>query len=345
MRAVTISEHGGLDRVEFRDDLPRPQLSGPNEVRIRIRAAAINRLDAFVVAGLPGVTIQPPWILGGDATGVIEEVGVAVTTLRRGDRVVVNPGISDRSCKWCQRGEHPLCPSFRLLGEHLPGTFAEEIVVPEWNARVIPDSTPDEVAASFTLATLTAWRMLVTRARLREGERVLIWGIGGGVAQAALQICRLIGAECWVTSSSDEKLERARELGADHTLNHSTQDVPRTIRNATGKHGADVVVDSVGEATWSRSLHALARGGRLVTCGGTSGPRLELDVRRLFWYQWSILGSTMGSDAEFDAVVAHLAEGRLQPTVDHVFPLERGREAFEYFASGSRFGKVVLTAL
>lgn len=345
MRAVTISQHGGLDRIEFRDDLPRPQLAGRNDVRVRVRAGAINRLDSFVVGGLPGVTIQPPWVLGSDATGVVEDAGDAVTTVRAGDRVVVNAGISDRSCEWCLRGEHPLCPSFHVLGEHLPGTFTEELVVPEWNLRVIPDSIPDEVAASFTLATLTAWRMLVTRARLQPGERVLIWGIGGGVAQAALQICKLIGAECWVTSSSDEKLERARALGADHTLNHSTQDVPRTIRNATGKHGADVVVDSVGEATWSRSLHALARGGRLVSCGGTSGPSLELDVRRLFWYQWNILGSTMGNDAEFDAIVAQLAAGRLHPVVDRVFPLEQGRDAFEYFASGSRFGKVVVSVV
>src|SRR5690606_18487615 len=150
---------------------------GRNDVRVRVRAGAINRLDAFVVGGLPGVTIQPPWVLGSDATGVVEEAGNAVTTVRAGDRVVVNAGISDRCCEWCQRGEHPLCPSFGVLGEHLPGTFAEELVVPEWNLRVIPDSIPDEIAASFTLATLTAWRMLVTRARLQPGERVLIWGI------------------------------------------------------------------------------------------------------------------------------------------------------------------------
>lgn len=342
MRALTISAHGGLDRIEYREDLPEPTLRGGHEVRIRVLAGALNHLDLFVVQGLPGVTITPPWVLGADAVGVVESVGSRVTTVRPGDRVIVNPGISDRTCDWCEAGEHSLCRNFGLLGEHHPGTFAELIVLPEWNVRVVPPTVPTEVAAAFPLATLTAWRMIVTRARVRPGDEVLIWGIGGGVALAVLQICKQIGARVWVTSSSDEKLARARELGADETLNHTTQDVPREVRARTPRRGADVVVDSVGEATWTRSLHALARGGRLVTCGGTSGPKLELDVRRLFWHQWTILGSTMGNDAEFDAVAAELAAGRLLPPVDAVYPLEQGRDAFARLAEGGQFGKIVL---
>ncbi len=342
MRALTISAHGGLEQIEFRDDVATPELRDAHDVRIRVTAAALNHLDLFVLPGLPGVTITPNWVLGADATGVVESVGPAVTRVAPGDTVIVNPGLSDRTCEWCLAGQQPLCPNFKLLGEHVPGTFAEFVVLPETNVRAIPPSIPAAVAAAFPLATLTAWRMIVSRAAVQPGEQVLIWGIGGGVALAALQICKQRGAHVWVTSSSDEKLARARELGADETLNHATHDVAREIRSRTGRRGVDVVVDSVGEATWSRSLQALTRGGRLVTCGGTSGPNLQMDIRRLFWYQWNILGSTMGNDAEFEAVTAELAAGRLQPPIDAVYPLERGREAFERLAAGGQFGKIVL---
>ncbi len=342
MRALTISAHGGLEQIEFRDDVPTPELRGPYDVRVRVTAAALNRLDLFVLPGLPGVTITPPWVLGADATGVVERVGESVRRVAPGDTVIINPGLSDRTCEWCLAGEHPLCPNYQILGEHVPGTFAEFVVVPETNVRAIPATVPPEIAAAFPLATLTAWRMVVSRAAVQPGENVLIWGIGGGVALAALQICKQLGARVWVTSSSDEKLARARALGADETLNHATQDVARELRARTSRRGADVVVDSVGEATWARSLQSLTRGGRLVTCGGTSGPHLQMDVRRLFWYQWNILGSTMGNDAEFDAVAAELAAGRLYPPIDTVYPLERGREAFERLDRGGQFGKLVL---
>jgi NADPH:quinone reductase-like Zn-dependent oxidoreductase len=259
------------------------------------------------------------------------------------DRVVINPGISDRSCEYCLAGEHPLCVKFAVLGEHLPGTIAEHVVVPGANVRAIPSSISDEQAAAFTLATLTAWRMVHTRARVTPEDTVLIWGIGGGVAQAALQVCKQIGATVWVTSSDESKLERARALGADHVVNHRTAEVGKVIRQQTAKRGVTVVIDNVGEATWTQSLIALGRGGRLVTCGGTSGPMVTTDVRRLFWNQWSIMGSTMGNEAEFDAVVAELAAGRLRPLVDAVFPLEDGRAAFERMAAGAQFGKIVVT--
>jgi NADPH:quinone reductase-like Zn-dependent oxidoreductase len=343
MRALTISAHGGFDRIEPRDDLPIPEVRSPSDVRIRVRAAAINHLDVFVIGGLPGVTIRPPWILGTDACGVVDQVGADVRHVKVGDRVVVNPGISDRSCEYCMAGEHPLCLKFAVLGEHVPGTIAEYVVVPGANVRAIPNVISDEQAAAFTLATLTAWRMVHTRARVTKDDQVLIWGIGGGVAQAALQISKSIGATVWVTSSDDAKLERARALGADHLLHHARVEVGKHIRQETGKRGVSVVIDNVGEATWTQSLIALGRGGRLVTCGGTSGPILTTDVRRLFWNQWTIMGSTMGNDAEFEAVVAELGRGKLLPVIDSVFPLERGRQAFERMAEGRQFGKIVIT--
>jgi NADPH:quinone reductase-like Zn-dependent oxidoreductase len=210
------------------------------------------------------------------------------------------------------------------------------------NVLPIREQADEAEAAAFTLATLTAFRMMVTRARLRTGERVLIWGIGGGVALACLQIAKLIGAHVTVTSGSDDKLAHARLLGADDAINHTGVDVGREIRARTDKRGVDVVIDSVGEATWAQSLGALGRRGRLVTCGGTSGPMVTTDVRRLFWNQWSILGSTMGNDAEFAAVVGHFNAGRLRPPVDRVYPLAEGRAAFERLAHAGQFGKLVV---
>ena len=342
MQALTISEHGRLDRIELRDDIPVPALRATTEVLVRMRTAAVNHLDLFVVAGLPGSPLHREWPLGADGCGVIDQVGSDVIGLRVGDRVVINPGISDRSCEYCLAGEQPLCKHFGVLGEHYPGTMAEYVTVPATNVRQIPANVSDAEAAAFTLATLTAWRMVVTRAAVQDGEHVLIWGIGGGVAQAALRICVRRGATVWVTSSDDAKLARARKLGAAETINHRGVDIGKVIRDRTGKRGVQVVVDSVGEATWAQSLGALGRGGRLVTCGGTSGPNLTTDVRRLFWNQWTIMGSTMGNDAEFDAVVAELSAGCLRPVVDAVFPLAEGRAAFERLSRGSQFGKIVL---
>ena len=343
MRGLTITAHGGLDQLQIRDDLPEPVLRADTDVRVRVKAAALNHLDLFVLAGLPGVQVAAPWVVAADAVGVVDRAGSDVTGVREGDTVVINPGISDRSCAFCREGEHSLCAKFGILGEHYPGTAAEYVVVPGFNVRPIPADTPVAAAAGFGLVTVTAWRMLVSRGRLRSGERVLIWGIGGGVATAALQICKLLGAEVWVTSSSDAKLEQAMALGADHTLNHRTQDVAREVRAATGKAGVDVVVDNVGAATWMHSLAALGKRGRLVTCGATTGPMVETDVRRLFWNQYSILGSTMGNDAEFSAIVEQLRAGRLVPPVDRVYALEDGREAYARLQAGKQFGKIVLT--
>ena len=332
LRALTISAHGGLDRLEYRTDVTAPT-PGPDEVRVRVLAAALNHLDLFVVKGLPGVTITPPWVMGADAVGVIDGTD---------EVVVINPGISDNSCEYCRRGEQSLCVRFGLLGEHHPGTIAEYVVVPKRNVARIPANVPIERAAAYTLATLTAWRMVVTKGAVQRGEHVLIQGIGGGVAIAALQIAKWLGAHVWVTSSSDAKLEQARALGADELLNYTTVDVAKTVRGRTGKRGVDVVIDSVGQATWGASLGALGKAGRLVTCGATSGPMVETDARRLFWNQWSIMGSTMGNDAEFHAVVDHLAQGHFLPPIDSVFSIEDGRAAFERLAKGGQFGKIVV---
>jgi NADPH:quinone reductase-like Zn-dependent oxidoreductase len=342
VRGLTISSHGGLDRLELRDDLPVPVLTSDTQVRIRVLAAALNHLDLFVVGGLPNVRIVAPWIIGSDAMGVIEETGTAVTGLHVGDRVLVNPGLSDRTCEYCLAGEQPLCPRFGILGEHLPGTLTEQLVVPATNVRRVAADADPVVGAAFTLSTLTAWRMLVSRACVQRGEHVLIWGIGGGVALACLQIAKLLGAYVTVTSGSEAKLERAVALGADATIDHRAVDVGREMRARTAKRGVDVVVDSVGEATWAQSLGALGRRGRLVTCGGTSGPMVTTDIRRLFWNQWSILGSTMGNDAEFDAVVGHFNAGRLLPPIDSVHPIADARAAFERMESGRQFGKLVV---
>jgi len=342
VRALTIAALGGLEQIEYRGDLPEPSITSPADVRVRVRAAALNHLDLFVLEGLPGVAYRFPWVMGGDAAGEVESIGRAVTTVRVGDRVLINPGLSDRTCEYCLSGEQSLCVNFRLLGEHVPGTMAEIITVPAANVRTIPEGVSWEEAAAFPLVTLTAWRMVVTRALVKAGDLVLIWGIGGGVAQAALQIAKRQGAQVWVTSGDDEKLERARALGADLGLNHRTMDVAKEVRARTGKRGVDVVIETVGSPTWKQSLLALGKRGRLVTCGGTGGPLLETDVRRMFWNQWTLMGSTMGNDAEMDRIVAVLATGALRPPIDSVYPLSDGRAAYERMASGAQFGKIVV---
>lgn len=341
MRALTISAHGGPEQLTVRDDLAIPALVHPDDVRVRLHFGALNRLDLFMLGGLPHITITPPWIVGSDGAGVVDDAGPE-SAFRPGDRVMINPGLSCGTCEYCRTEGEPLCLSYGILGEHHPGTLAEYVVVPAGNLARVPEGIDLSEAAAFPLATLTAWRMVVTRAAVQPGDEVLIWGIGGGVAQQALQVAKARGARVWVTSGSDDKLERAMALGADELLNHSQVDVGREVRARTGKRGVDVVIDSVGSATWKQSLGALGKRGRLVTCGGTSGPMVETDVRRLFWNQWSLLGSTMGTRSEFAAIAHELAAGRLRPIVDSVTPLAEGRAAYERLAGGRHFGKVVV---
>ncbi|HEX7024223.1 MAG TPA: zinc-binding dehydrogenase [Gemmatimonadales bacterium] len=344
MRALALMRHGGLQDLAV-VELPAPAVSAPDDVMIRVRSSALNHLDLFLTEGVKGITLTFPHVVGTDGAGVVEAVGPAVTTVRPGDRVAINPGISCGHCEACAKGEEPYCREFGILGEHRSGTVAEYIVVPERNIGVIPAEMPWSSAAAFPLSTLTAWRMLVTRARLERGETVLIWGIGGGVSLAALQIAVDRGARVIATSSSDRKLARARELGAEIVFNHAAlppRDIAREVRAATGGTGAHVVVDSVGEATWDASLKALRPGGRLVICGATTGPAVSLDLRRLFWFQWSVLGSTMGSRREFADIMAMARAGKLWPVVDSVVPLALGARAYERMARGEQFGKLVI---
>jgi NADPH:quinone reductase-like Zn-dependent oxidoreductase len=347
MKAVVLLGHGDLSRLEI-GEMPAPAIQNPGDVLIRLRAAALNHLDLWTVRGLPGLDLRFPHIPGADGAGTVEAVGSGVTRVRAGDHVLFNPGISCYRCRYCHAGEHSLCVEYRLLGEHLPGTLAEYIVLPEPNVHRVPMppaphqplSWPE--AAAYSLVTLTAWRMLAKRAQVRAGETVLIWGIGGGVSGVALRIAKLLGAFVIVTSSSDAKLVAARALGADAALNHATGDVVKEVRALTDKQGVDVVVENVGEATWERSLRVLARGGRLVTCGATTGPAVTVDIRRLFWYQWNILGSTMGSAEDYREIVGLLGQGQLRPVVDSVFPFERALDAFARLEQGGQMGKIVV---
>ena len=343
MRAAVLGPPPG--RAVVVTDVPDAPLPEAGQVRIAIRAAALNHLDLFVIGGLPSADHSRERILGADGAGVVDAVGAQVTRLRTGDRVFFNPGISDYTCEHCRRGEQGMCVNYRILGEHLPGTLAEFVTVPEANVAHLPVLEPAlrwAEAAAFSLVTLTAWRMVVTRAALEQGETALIWGIGGGVSLTAMRIAKRLGARVIVTSSSDDKLAAARALGADVTLNHRSQKVAAEVRALTGKRGVDVVVENVGAATWEESLRCLAKGGRLVTCGATSGPTVSMDARRLFWNQYTIMGSTMGNAREYEEVVRVLGAGELRPVMDRVFPLGEVQAAFARMERGEQLGKIAV---
>jgi len=318
MRAVRIHEDGGPD-VLVLEEVPDP-VAGPGEVLVRLHASALNHLDVWIRKGLPSV--PKPRILGADGAGIRVDTG---------ERVVINPGVEAAG------------GAIHVIGEHGDGTNAELIAVPETNVYPIPDGLSFEEAAAFPLVFETAYRMLVTRAHLQPGEWVFIWGIGGGVSTAALSIAKALGARTIVTSSSDAKLERARELGADVVVNHATGDVKAAVEEATGGAGAAVVVETVGEATWKTSLDVAGREGRIVVCGATTGPNPPAALHRVWWKQLSILGSTMGTKADFEGAYRLIAEGRARPVVDEVLPLEEIRAAHERLEAGEQLGKVVLS--
>ena len=327
MLAVRIHEDGGPE-VLVLEEAPDP-VAGPGEVLVRIRASALNHLDVWVRKGLPSV--PKPRILGADGAGTVEALGEGVTGFEPGERVVINPGIEAAD------------GTIHVVGEHGDGTNAELIAVPATNVHPIPDGLSFEEAAAFPLVFETAYRMLVTRAGLREGEWVFLWGIGGGVSTAGLAIAKALGARAIVTSSSDAKLARARELGADVTVNHASGDVKAAVKEATGGRGADVVVEHVGEATWRTSLDVAAREGRITVCGATTGPNPPAALHRIWWKQLTILGSTMGTNADFRGAYDLIASGRARPVVDEVVPLAEIRAAHERLEAGEQLGKIVLS--
>ena len=327
MRAVRIHEDGGPE-VLVLEQAPDP-VAGPGEVLVRLRASALNHLDVWIRRGLPSV--PKPRILGADGAGEVEALGEGVSGFEPGQRVVLNPGIEAGGGR------------IHVIGEHGDGTNAELIAVPATNVHPIPDELSFEEAAAFPLVFETAYRMLVTRAGLREGEWVLAWGIGGGVSTATLAIAKALGARVMVTSSSQAKLERARELGADATVNHATGDVKEAVKEATGGRGADIVVETVGDATWATSLQVAAPGGRITVCGATSGPNPPAALHRVWWKQLSILGSTMGTGEDFAGAFELVKSGRARPVVDTVLPLEEIRAAHERLEAGEQLGKIVLT--
>lgn len=338
MKAVFFREHGGNEVLQY-GDWPEPQ-PGPGEVRIALRAVALNHLDIFVRNGIPDVPL--PQIPGADGAGVVDALGDGVVGLALGDLVLIQPGLYCSVCEFCRGGEQSLCIGYKILGEHTPGTFAEKAVVPARNVFPIPEGMPFRTAAAFPLVYQTAWRMIVGRAAVRPEETVLIHGVGGGVAGAAMEIALLAGARVFATTSGEEKVRRAREAGAEVVIDHGKEDVAAVVRSRTAKRGVDVVVDSVGEKTWMTSLRSVARGGRIVTCGATTGPNPKEELRLIFWKHISILGSTMANDREFRAVLSAVGAGRLRPRIDRVFPLSGVREAYARMEAGEQYGKIVL---
>lgn len=363
MKAAIFHEHGGPDVVRV-EEVERPT-PGAGEVLVRVRAAAMNHLDLWVRRGMPIETTMPH-IGGSDVAGVVEELGPGVEPRRSGGAsaddagsgaappgasgldaavpgtpVVVNPSLYCGDCEWCRQGREPLCRAYRILGEHTQGGFAEYVVVPARNLYAIPRDYPAEEAAAAPLAFLTAWRGLMTRGRLEAGQTVLVTGASGGVSTAAIQIAKLAGAQVFAVTSTPH-VERVQALGADGVFDRLEQDYGREVWTRTGRRGVDVVLDSVGSATWDTNVRCLARAGRLVVYGGTTGPKVELDLRQVFWKQLEVVGTTMSTSGEFDRVMGLVFGGRLTPAVDLTLPLDSAREAHERLERGDAFGKIVL---
>ncbi len=332
MKAIRLQQPGGPEQLRY-EEVPTPA-PGPGEVLIQLKAAALNRRDVWIRMGMQ-MADRLPLIPGSDGAGLVAQVGAGVGHVKVGEAVVINP-----SLQWGDREDRP-SPSFKILGGPDPGTYAEFIVVPAENVFLKPSPLSFEEAAAMPLASLTAWRAVITRGQVRPGDRVLVLGIGGGVATFALQIARLAGATVIVTSSSEAKLERARELGADLAINYTSEDWEKIVLDRTGG-GADVVIDSVGKETWGKALRALRPGGRLVSFGATTGRETPVDIRHVFWNQLSILGTTMGSPREFAAMLHLYEAGRLKPVVDSVFPLRDAPAAHARMDAGQQFGKIVL---
>lgn len=340
MKAAFLTGHGGNEVVAV-GERPMPQ-PGPGELSVRLHAATVNRVDLYMRDSGAGITHTLPQILGLDGAGVVDAVGDGVAGWSPGQPLVLHPGLACGHCEFCRRGEDVLCTDYRLLGEHRDGTFAEYVCLPARNAFVLPRGMDFAAAAALGVNHLTAWRMLFTRARLQPWETVLIFGIGGGVSLAALQLARAIGARTIVTSRDAAKLERALALGADHAVDGAAQDVAKAALALTGGRGVDVVVENVGAAVWPQALKSLVRGGRIVTCGATTGDQPGADLRRLFIRQLQVLGSTLGTHAEFADLLRFVEHHRLQPVIDSTYPLDEVPAALSRLESGRQFGKVAI---
>jgi NADPH:quinone reductase-like Zn-dependent oxidoreductase len=340
MKAVVFSQHGGPEVLQY-TEVPDPQIKA-NEVLVEVRACAQNHLDVWVRGGLPGIKIPLPHILGDDVAGVVREAGQLVAWTKPGDEVMVQPGVSCGHCVECLAGRDNMCDEYDMIGYRRDGGYAELLAVPGVNVIPKPENLSWPEAAALPLVTLTAWHMLVTQARVQPGEDVLVHAAGSGVGSLGIQIARLRGARVIATASSDEKLAKARELGADEIVNYTRDDWPKEVKKLTGGRGVDVVFEHTGEATWPGSIVSLKKGGRLVTCGATSGFDARTDLRQVFYRHLTILGSMMGSKAELLAAMKFIKSGQIRAVVDRTLPLAEARKAHELMEDRAQFGKLVL---
>jgi len=340
MKAIVFEEHGSLENLKFMD-VPEPEIKR-NEVLIKLSASALNHLDLFVLKGWKGLTLKFPHICGADGGGKIVEVGEGVDSFKVGDEVVINPGISCMRCSFCLKGEHSLCKEFGILGEHFNGTFAEYISVPFYNIEKAPEHLTKEERASFPLTFLTSYRMVFSKGKIKAGDFILIHGGSSGVSIASLIFSKIAGCITIVTSSKDEALLKLKEMGADFIINYKNENVFKRVMEITNGEGVDFVLDSVGKETWATSLKAVKKGGTILTCGATSGPNPEEEIRLIFWKQINIFGSTMSSISEFKEMVNLVKEKKLKPVIDSIYPLEEAKLAYKKLEEGKQFGKIVL---
>lgn len=341
MKLARIHQHGGPEALVY-EDAPEPTIKA-NQILVRVRACALNHLDLFVRAGIPGMKFAMPHILGSDIAGEIVEAGELCERVKPGWRVLLSPGMSCRQCEYCLAGNDNLCRRFTMFGYGVDGGNVELLAAPEYSAIRIPDSMSFEEAAAAPLVFLTAWHMLMARAKLQPGEDVLVLAASSGVGTCAIQIAKMFQCRVIATAGGEEKLAKALALGADHAIDHYRQDISAEVKKLTGKRGVDVVVEHVGEATWAKSVESLAPAGRLVTCGATTGFDARVDLRYLFSKQYSLLGSFMGTMGELHQVLKFVFRGQLKPVVDKVYPLAEIREAHERLERKEQFGKVVVT--
>jgi len=340
MKAIFFRQHGDAGVLEY-GELPEPKLLS-NSVLVRVKAVALNHLDIFVRRGWPGLSLEFPHVPGSDVAGVVERVGSEVSDLKVGEAVLVNPGLSCGHCERCLLGEDNLCRSYKLLGEHVRGGYAELVAVPRQNILPKPSNLSFELAACVPLTFLTAWTMLVRKAHVKPGETVLVHAAGSGVGSAGIQIAKLLGATVITTASTQEKLNRGKELGADYLINYAQTDFLQEVKKITQRRMVDVVFEHVGTDTFEKSVACLPYGGRLVTCGATTGYEAKLDLRVLFYKQISLLGSTMGSKGDLFRILELVQQGRLRPVLDRVLPLQKAAEAQRQLESRAHFGNVVL---